>query len=89
MAATKRVPRLLDGPAYLKKAQRVADWVEEFFQKSESTKWPTFREVSYACNVSQANIAEMCNEGIHGLMETQWNVSPSDPLRDHFVEICN
>lgn len=88
MAATKRVPKLLEGMAYHRKAKQVAEYVERYFSDHKQTEWPTVRSVSYHCNVSQANIAEFCNEGIHGLMKTEWHVSPPTPLREHFVEIC-
>jgi hypothetical protein len=85
---TVREAKLLEGESYLKKARRVADFVEQFFQDSGQTEWPTFRTVTYRCNCTQTQLLEFCNEGIHGLMQTQYNTSPATPLRDHFVEIC-
>lgn len=83
-----RTVKLLEDKAYLRKAQQVADFVEDFFQQSGKTNWPTVRDVTYRCRVSQAQLMEFCDEGIHGLMNTQYNVSPPQMLRDQFVEIC-
>ena len=83
-----RTAKLLDGPAYCAKAQYVANFVEKFFQDSGQTQWPTFRTVTYRCKVSQTQLKEFCEEGVHGLMETQWNTAPATPLSQHFVEIC-
>lgn len=86
-----RTVKLLEGKPYTRKAQQVADFVEHFFQENNgkaTNPWPTFRDVTYRCRVSQTQLLEFCDEGIHGLMHTQYNVSPPQLLRDHFVEIC-
>jgi hypothetical protein len=83
-----RKVKQLEGADYTKHAKRVRDFAEKFFQDSGQTEWPTFRTVAYRLKLSQAQVQEFCNEGIYGLMETQYNVSPADPLSNHFVEVC-
>lgn len=83
-----RVAKLLDGKAYTEKAEQIAAWVEKFFQDSGQTQWPTFRTVSYRCKISQTQLKEFCEEGVNGLMETQYNTLPATPLSEHFVEVC-
>jgi hypothetical protein len=72
---------------YLTRACKVARYVERYFQRSGRTEFPTFRTAAQACRISQREIAEFCDEGIFGLMETGLNVE-GIKQGDRWVERC-
>lgn len=70
----------------VKQARKVAAFVEDFFAKSGDTEFPTIAQVSKATGITQARVAQMCDDNSEGLMQTAYNVSPPMPRRDCFVE---
>jgi hypothetical protein len=67
--------------------ERIYKYVERKFQASGCTKFPTVRQVSRALGLKQSVVVEELEGDPEGRMfTTEWNVSPPDPIGDHFVE---
>lgn len=69
-------------------AERIERYAERYFQQHGRTEFPTVRRVARALRIRQDEVEQEA-DGNENLMLTRYNVRPTPPVAEWFVEVLN